>query len=57
MHARDGLRITAIIKGEKASTILSVLMKNGIRVEEMKKVTKSLEDIYLNIVKQSEERM
>ena len=54
---RDGLRITAIIKGEKTSTILDVLMKDGIRVEEVKKVTKSLEDIYLNIVRQSEEKI
>jgi ABC-2 type transport system ATP-binding protein len=51
---RDGLRITAIIKGKKSSTILGVLMKDGIKVEEVKKVTKSLEDIYLNIVRQSE---
>jgi ABC-2 type transport system ATP-binding protein len=53
---RDGLRITAIIKGEKTSTILGMLMKDGIRVEEVKKVTMSLEDIYLNIVRQSEEK-
>ncbi|UCF59117.1 MAG: ABC transporter ATP-binding protein [Candidatus Bathyarchaeota archaeon] len=54
---RDGLMITAIIEGEKTSTILGVLMKDGLRVEEVKKATKSLEDIYLNIVRQSEERM
>jgi ABC-2 type transport system ATP-binding protein len=54
---RDGLRITTIIKGEKTSTILDVLMKDGIRVEEVKKVTKSLEDIYLNIVRQSGEKI
>jgi len=54
---RDGLRITVITKGEKTSTILGVLMTDGIRVEEVKKVTKSLEDIYLNIVRQSEEKM
>jgi ABC-2 type transport system ATP-binding protein len=54
---RDGLRITAHVRGEKTSTILSVLMKECVRVEEVKKVTKSLEDIYLNIVRQSEERM
>ena len=51
---RNGSRITAIIKGEKTSTILSVLMKDGIKVEEAKKVTKSLEDVYLNIVRRSE---
>jgi len=54
---RDGLRIIAIIKDEKTSTILNVLMKEGIRVEEVKKVTKSLEDIYLNIVRQSGEKI
>lgn len=51
---RDGLRITATMRGEKSSTILGVLMKDGIRVEEAKKVTKSLEEIYMNIVRQSE---
>jgi ABC-2 type transport system ATP-binding protein len=51
---RDGLRITAITKGEKTSTVLSALMKEGIVVEEVRKVTKSLEDIYLNIVRRSE---
>jgi len=51
---RDGLRITAITKGEKTSTVLSALMKEGIVVEEVRKVTKSLEDIYLNVVRRSE---
>jgi len=51
---RDGLRITAIVEGEKTSTILGVLMKDGIRVEEAKKVAKVLEEIYLTIVRQSE---
>lgn len=54
---RDDLRITAIIKDEKTSTILSALMKEGIKVEEVKNVTKSLEDIYLNIIRQSERRI
>jgi len=47
---RDDSRITAVIRDEKSSTILSMLMKNGIVVEEIKRVTKSLEDVYLNIV-------
>jgi ABC-2 type transport system ATP-binding protein len=47
---RDDSRITAVIRDEKSSTILSVLMKNGIVVEEIKRVTKSLEDVYLDIV-------
>jgi len=51
---QDGLRITAITKGEKTSTVLSALMKEGIVVEEVRKVTKSLEDIYLDVVRRSE---
>jgi ABC-2 type transport system ATP-binding protein len=54
---RDGLRITAITKGEKTSTVLGMLMKDGIGVEEVKRAMKSLEDIYLNIVWQSEEKI
>jgi len=53
---RDGLRITAIVKDEKSSTILDMLVKNGIKIEEVKKVTKSLEDVYLDIAKRSEEK-
>ena len=51
---RDGLRITVNIDGEKTSTIISVLTRDGIKVEEAKRVTKSLEDVYLDIVKRSE---
>jgi len=53
---RDGLRITTILEYKKTSTLLSALMKEGIKVEEMKNV-KSLEDIYLNITRQSEGRI
>lgn len=52
---REGLKITANIENEKTSMILSSLTKEGIRVEGVKKVTKSLEDIYLSIVRQSGE--
>jgi len=51
---RDGLRISATIRGEKTSTVLNALMKDGIEVEEARKVTKSLEDVYLDIVRRSE---
>jgi len=54
---RDGLSITATVKDEKTSTILGALIKEGIRVEEVKKARESLEDIYLNIVRQSEKRI
>ena len=53
---RDDSRITAVIRDEKSSTILSVLMKNGIVVEEIKRVTKSLEDVYLDIVQKGREQ-
>ena len=51
---RDGLRITVAMGGEKTSTVLGVLMEEGIEVEEVRKVTKSLEDVYLDIVRRSE---
>ena len=54
---RDCLRITAIIENEKTSKLLSALMKESIKVEEIRHVTNSLEDIYLNIVRQSEVRI
>ena len=47
----DGLTITVTLNEEKSSTILNELVHNGIKVEEAKKMTKSLEDIYLDIVK------
>jgi ABC-2 type transport system ATP-binding protein len=50
---QDDLKVTAIMKGEETSTVLSVLMKEGIKVEEVKRA-RSLEDIYLDIVGQSE---
>lgn len=55
-YERDDSRITAVIRNEKSSTILSVLMRNGIVVEEIKWVTKSLEDVYLDIVQKGREQ-
>ncbi|MEA2075492.1 MAG: ABC transporter ATP-binding protein [Euryarchaeota archaeon] len=49
----DGLRITVTLKEEKSSTILNELVNNGIKVEEVKRLAKSLEDVYLDIVKHS----
>ena len=49
----DGLRITVTLKEEKSSTILNELVNNGISVEEAKRLAKSLEDVYLEIVKHS----
>ena len=47
----DGLRIITTLKDENSSTILNELVNNGINVEEVKKMTKSLEDVYLDIIK------
>ena len=48
----DGLGITATLKEENYSNILNELVGNGIKVEEAKKLAKSLEDIYLDVVKE-----
>ena len=47
----DGLGITATLKAENYSNILNELVGNGIKVEEAKKLAKSLEDVYLDVVK------
>ena len=47
----DGLGITATLKEEYYSNILNELVGNGIKVEEAKKLAKSLEDVYLDVVK------
>ena len=48
----DGFRITATLKEENYSKILNELVSNGIKVEEAKKLAKSLEDVYLDVVKE-----
>lgn len=49
----NGIAVT-LAESERSSTLLSSLMEKGIKVEEIKRVTKSLEDIYLEIVHQEE---
>ena len=48
-----GIAIT-LVESKRSSTLLSFLMEKGIKVEEIKRVTKSLEDVYLEIVHQEE---
>ena len=48
---RNGLKITISVEDGKTSTLLGTLMKNNVEVEEIKNDTKSLEDIYLTIVR------
>jgi len=49
----DGITVT-LAEGEMSSTLVSFLVKNGIEVEEIRRVSKSLEDVYLEIVRQQE---
>lgn len=48
-----GIAVT-LAESERSSTLLSFLMEKDIKVEEIKRVTKSLEDVYLEIVHQEE---
>ena len=51
---RENKRITVTLKEKSSSSLLNVLMEEGIEVEEIKKVEKSLEDVYLDIMHQEE---
>ena len=48
-----GITVT-LTESEMSSTLLSFLVEHGLKVEEIKRVSKSLEDIYLEIVRQEE---
>ncbi len=48
---RDDRRVTVTLNGESPSTVLGMLVTNGIAVEEVKNATKSLEAVYLDIVR------
>ena len=50
----DGIAVT-LTEGKRSSTMLSFLVGQGLKVEEIKRVTKSLEDVYLEIVRQEEQ--
>jgi len=49
----DGITVT-LAESKRSSTLLSFLVEQGVKVEEIKRVTKSLEDVYLEIVHQEE---
>jgi len=49
----NGIVIT-LTETNKASTVLSYLVGQGLKIEESKRVTRSLEDVYLEIVRQEE---
>lgn len=48
---RDDRTVTLTLNGESPSTVLAMLVTNGIAVEEVKNATKSLEAVYLDIVR------
>jgi ABC-2 type transport system ATP-binding protein len=47
---RDNLLVVILDNNGSSSALLSLLVEKGIAVEEMKKVTKSLEEVYLETV-------
>jgi ABC-2 type transport system ATP-binding protein len=47
---RDNLLVVTLDNNGSSSALLSLLVEKGIAVEEMKKVTKSLEEVYLETV-------
>jgi len=51
---RENARIIVALKEKSSSALLNTLIGEGIKVEELKKVEKSLEDVYLDIVRQEE---
>jgi len=54
---RDGAKLLATITDGKPSTLLNALTNGSIQVEEVRTVTKSVEDIYLTVVNHSEGRL
>ena len=51
---RKNARITVALQEKSPSALLNTLIGEGINVEELKKVDKSLEDVYLDIVRHEE---
>jgi len=49
----DGIAVT-LTENKKPSALLGFLTEKGVKVEEIKRVNKSLEDVYLEIVRQEE---
>jgi ABC-2 type transport system ATP-binding protein len=47
--------VVTLTETNKASTVLSYLVGQGLNIEESKRVTRSLEDVYLEIVHQEEQ--
>jgi len=54
VNIRDASIVATVDKGIKPSDIITYLVQHNIEVEEVKKMSKSLEDIYLEVVHQEE---
>jgi len=54
VNIRDTSIIATVDKGIKPSDIITYLVQHSIEVEEVKKMSRSLEDIYLEVVHQEE---
>lgn len=54
---KKGLNVSIILKDYNTSEILDLLVNAGVKVEEVRKITKSLEEIYLEVVRSSEEEI
>ncbi|HZD44238.1 MAG TPA: ABC transporter ATP-binding protein, partial [Methanomicrobiales archaeon] len=52
--SRDGKILVALARGSPAAPLLTSLIGKGIAVEEAKKVSRSLEEIYLGVMQQTE---
>jgi len=53
--SRSGAVITAYLSGDSASSLITQLVMAGIPLEEAVKTSRSLEDVYLDLVREDEE--
>jgi ABC-2 type transport system ATP-binding protein len=52
--AHEGERITAALAGQQAAPLVTALVRAGIAVEEARRTSRSLEEIYLEVVSRTE---
>lgn len=51
---KEGNRIRMTLVGKSASPLLDSLIREGISIEEAVKVSRTLEEIYLDVMRQAE---
>ena len=52
----DGRTISVMLEEDKQSSLLRILIEKGVEVEEIRRVKRTLEDIYFKIVQKEEEK-